>query len=87
MKLSSFPDRLAFNHNVLFSNELNESLLLSLSLTSNIYCWCCLLAAAEGAGGWRAGGAQYSAVCLGHGGRMWAQLNPAPRARECSRAA
>lgn len=39
MKHLCFPDRLTFNHNVMFSNELNESLLPSLSLTSNIYCW------------------------------------------------
>lgn len=87
MKSSCFPGRLPFNHNVLFSNELNESLLPSLSLTSNIYCWRCLLAAGEGADGWRVGGAQSAAVCLGQRGRMWDQLNPALRARVCSRAA
>lgn len=51
-----FPDSLAFNHNVMFSNELNEFLRPSLSLTSNIYCWRCLWAAGEGSGlaeGWR----------------------------------
>lgn len=68
MQLSRFPDRLTFNHNVMFSNELNESLLPSLSLTSNIYCWRCLLEAGEGAGGWRVGGAQNAAVCLGQRG-------------------
>lgn len=47
------PDCPTFNHYVMFSNELNESFLPSLSLTSNIYCWRCLWAAGGVAGGWR----------------------------------
>lgn len=42
-----------FNHYVMFSNDLNESFLPSLSLTSNIYCWRCLWLAGGVAGGWR----------------------------------
>lgn len=87
IKWSCFPGRLTFNHNVLFSNELNESLLPSLSQTSNIYCWRCLLSAGKGADGWRVGAAQSAVVCSDQRGRLWDQLNPALRARVCSRAA